>query len=698
MNNTTTCVSDVTSCRKPMQWRLLGLLGLGLLARPALAQDNCLLVPVPLAERVAAAPLIVEASVAMQEVTAFDGHIYTVSELTVYKVFRGSALPLVRLVEAGGTLGLRREEVRPSVTLATGQQGLFMLEPNPALPNTFRLVAGPQGLVRYDLADRTATEPFGRYASIDARLYPAIEALAGQPLRVVRPNAALAGVLPAARPLAQPIISGFAPASLTAGSSAVLTINGSNFGATQGAGRVEFPNANNGGSGFVAANPADYKGWSDTQIKVLVPSQIIATGGVAGTGVFRVVNATSETGLSPSVLTVVYALSNIEQSGGDTPGRIRLTNADTQGGYTLQYAPSFTGQAGAAASFERALASWACATRLRRVIGSATAIEVSASDGTNVVRFGTTPAGVLGITNSYYSGCLVNSVAYFSLVETDYVFTPVPATTPATTWQFGPAAASSSQYDFESVALHEQGHGTQLTHIIDPTAVMHFSIGNGENKRTLSAASDVAGGQDVFSFSATNPCTTFMPPIAALRPASCSPLPVELVSFAARYVNGRGTTIAWATASERNSTYFAVEAQEAGRPAWVEVLRQSAAGNSTSSRSYEARDPRLLSGTRYYRLRQVDADWRTSYSPVVAVEGSETGLALYPNPVADRLQVSGPAQAGRLVLRDLTGRELARFELLPGPNEVNVAGLRPGLYLVEWTDGRTTRRGRLQKQ
>ena len=130
----------------------------------------------------------------------------------------------------------------------------------------------------------------------------------------------------------------------------------------------------------------------------------------------------------------------------------------------------------------------------------------------------------------------------------------------------------------------------------------------------------------------------------------------------------------------------------------MEVLRQSAAGTSTSSRTYEARDPRLLSGTCYYRLRQMDADGRTSYSPVVAVVGSETGLALYPNPVADRLQVSGPAQAGQLVLRDLTGRELARFELLPGPNEVNVAGLRPGLYLVEWTDGRTTRRRRLQKQ
>ena len=83
---------------------------------------------------------------------------------------------------------------------------------------------------------------------------------------------------------------------------------------------------------------------------------------------------------------------------------------------------------------------------------------------------------------------------------------------------------------------------------------------------------------------------------------------------------------------------------------------------------------------------------------MVAVIGAETGLALYPNPVTDRLQVSGPATAGRLLLRDLAGRVVNRIELKPGSNDIDVAHLRPGLYLVEWTDGHTTRRGRLQKR
>ena len=81
-------------------------------------------------------------------------------------------------------------------------------------------------------------------------------------------------------------------------------------------------------------------------------------------------------------------------------------------------------------------------------------------------------------------------------------------------------------------------------------------------------------------------------------------------------------------ASERNSAYFSVEAQENSSSVWVEALRRHAAGSSSATHTYAVHDPRLLSGTRYYRLRQVDVDGRTSYSPVVAVMGAETGLAL----------------------------------------------------------------------
>ena len=654
-----------------------------------------MLVPVPLAERLAAAPLVVEASVGAQQVVADRGHIYTLTDLTVYKVFRGQVPVRLRLAEGGGTMGLRREVVSTAVTLAAGQQGLFLLEPDPAVSGTYRLVAGPQGLVRYDLTDHTATEPFGRYKSIAGQLYPAVEALAGQPLRVMRPNAALARPLSAARPTAQPAITSFSPASVMAGGGVVLTINGSNFGTT--AGSVQFPNSDNGGANYVTANPDDYDLWSDTQIRVRVPSRIIATGGTAGTGIFRVVNNTNETGTSPSALTVTYALINVVASGSVTPSRPRLVNDDGSGGYTLQYSPSFVAVPDAQAAFERGLATWGCASRLRQVVGATTSTEATASDGVNVVRFGVLSAGVLGTTTSYYLWCSDNNgPAMFSLVELDYTFTSTPTST--TTWQYGPALPTNQQYDFEGVALHEQGHGTQLAHIIAPAAVMHYSTANGQAKRVLSTNSDVAGGNDVFSYSLTATCGLPAPTPTAMPTACSTPLPVQLTAFGASYQAGRGTLLTWATASERNSAYFAVESQEEGASEWKEVKRQSAAGTSTSPRSYETRDPRLLSGIRYYRLRQVDLNKEVAYSPLVTVSGQEASLALYPNPTEGRLQVSGPARAGRLRCYDLAGREIAHFDLTPGPNEVDVSALRPGLYQLVWTDGQTTRRARLEKR
>ena len=671
------------------RWSSILLVLLTFQSRPVLAQ-TCMLVPVPLAGRVGAAPLIVEAAVATQEVQAADGHLYTLSGLTVYKVFQGTVPAVLRLAETGGTLGLRREVVSTSIGLAPGQQGVFMLEPHPALPGSFRLVAGPQGFVGYDLTDRSGSEPFGHYASIVGKLYPALTALTGQGYQELRPNSALqAGT--ARRPQAQPVIIGFAPAMLSAGRDDVLTINGSNFGTTQGSGHVDFPNANNGGSSFVSANASDYVRWNDTQIQVKVPSLDLATGGPAGTGNFRVVNGTSETGTSPTSLTVVYALSNLGSGGAAL--RVQVINGDAKGGYTLQFSPSLTAVAGAPEAFKRALTTWDCSIKLHRNIGNTPAAEATASDGINAVRFGSLPAGVLGVTNSYYLGCGPSGGPFqFSLVETDYTFTPTP--TSGTTWQFGPAIPGVSQYDFESVALHEQGHGAQLTHLIDATAVMHYAIANGQSKRTLNAASDVTGANDVFAYSTPATCG-FAAPVAG---PNCS-LPVELVSFEAHYETGQGTVLTWTTASEQNSAYFVVEARDENEPtaSWREVLRQPAAGNSVGPRHYTARDARLLGGRRYFRLRQADFGGRMQFSPLVMVTGQENSFVLYPNPSAGRVQISGLATAGQLRCYDLAGREVAHFELPAGPGAIDLRALPAGLYQLEWTNGTSRHRARLEK-
>lgn len=174
------------------------------------------------------------------------------------------------------------------------------------------------------------------------------------------------------------------------------------------------------------------------------------------------------------------------------------------------------------------------------------------------------------------------------------------------------------------------------------------------------------------------------------------PLPVELASFDAKWT-GSATEVRWATASEKNSSYFVVERSTNGNSEYQAVGRVAAAGSSTSSRSYQLRDAEagtLGVSTLYYRLRQVDADGSEAFSAVVAVAvGKQAGLAqleVYPNP-------AGTAQEARLDFRNLsgggqlatyaeTGQLVSQVLLSENSGRVALPALKAGLYYVVLRD------------
>ena len=672
--------------------------------------QSCLLVPVALSERTRQAPLVVEARVASQQTEELGGRIVTRNVLEVFKLFRGQlpAGPLSVLTQ-GGTVGLRREEVSGALRLVAGQQGIFFLEADPSQPGERRAYAGPQGFIAYNLADLTASEPFGHYTSIANELYQALGGSAGASYRTVAANSSLAAATQrrslrtAAGPLATtaPVISSFSPSAVTAGTSTttttsttgVLTIKGTGFGSTQGAGYVQFRNADDGGATYVQPLASDYLDWSDTQIQVRVPSWGTA-GSPAGTGNFQVADNSGTLATSPSPLTVTYALLNANSSGQNY--RVHLISPDASGGYTLQYAASFPAEA--KAPFERALRSWRCQAGISYTISpTAATADVTEQDNVNVVRFDASlPTGVLGVTKSYYYGCSVNNgPVNWQVIENDFAYAPVPrpaaGTTPAYTWNYTTSNPSGQQYDFESVVLHEDGHGAQLTHIISATGVMNYALGNGQARRTLDTGTDIAAGQNVRDYS-TSATVLERCNFAAFTASAC-PLPVQLTAFAASYQPSQGTLLSWNTASESNSAAFVVETQDdAAADAWQAVARVAAAGTSATPRQYQARDARPLAGTHYYRLRQVDQDGRAAYSPVVSVSATATGLAAYPNPATGAVHLSGPLAPGaaaRVRLLDATGRCVASTTGPAGQAafDLPLAGVPAGLYVLEWDGG-----------
>jgi hypothetical protein len=178
-------------------------------------------------------------------------------------------------------------------------------------------------------------------------------------------------------------------------------------------------------------------------------------------------------------------------------------------------------------------------------------------------------------------------------------------------------------------------------------------------------------------------------------------LPVELVRFTAQRMES-GVRLTWTTATETNNAGFDVE-RAVGGGAFRAVAFVDGAGTTTQMRRYQHADrdvPYTAQHVRY-RLRQVDYDGTSTYSPAVEVEiGAPLALDMqgaFPNPAAQgttiRYQLPRSAEV-RLVAYDITGRHVATLvsgRQEPGRKEVtfDTSRLASGTYLVHLTAGGT---------
>lgn len=472
----------------------------------AWSSEHCLLYPVSLEERVRLAELIIEAEVSSDSVFSIASPfmIRTAYRLRIIGVLKGNASESTDMIVDGGVLGDRALIVRPSANPSIGARGVFFLR-RAGLHH--EPIAGPQSMILQDDEGR-AHEPFRTYPTLLAAI-ERIVALTGLPYRYQGKSNRIEkgeGILAAS-------ITSITPTTSTAGRASVLTINGSGFGANRtGNAKVEFKNGNDGGATWTAPSGVEYVSWSDTEIKVRIPS-------LAGTGQIRVTAADNTTAVSGQTLTIDYSLLNTSFN------RIWLRGQNGNGGHTFVFNNAFG--TNPTESFKRALQSWRCNTYVNIGLSSnTTPIDQFAKDNVNVVSFnGSLPTGALGVTYNWYAGCA--SDQWYN-DEFDMIFAPAPGAG----WNFGPGATTGNKYDFETVALHELGHAIQLGHVINNNYIMHYALGPNTDKRTLNAVSDIAGGNDVVSFStSTKPCGPAI--MQALNGGNCQLIAPPIASFSA---------------------------------------------------------------------------------------------------------------------------------------------------------------------
>ncbi|MEM0993708.1 MAG: IPT/TIG domain-containing protein [Bacteroidota bacterium] len=604
------------------------------------AAGQCLLVELPLDQRISEASYIVEGKITGKRCFWDQGYknIYTAHQIELYKVFKGELLPTktIEIITRGGRVDTEIQIDQPSLQLRIGDVGLFLLKKSTVSIGKSELLADiylestqiNQSFFKYDFNSGAIYGAFHRYQDIEQELYAPIQAhtqRAVQNRQAFDFNKSVAAFELAVGK----IISSFDPSTITAGTGSVLTINGSNFGNTQGNGNVEFTNANisNGNTRNVAALPLQVLSWSNNQITVEVPSN-------AGTGRFEVITNGGTVFTSSNNLTIPYANLNIAINNDGI--FTYLINANSAGGYTWSAFTDFfngTDLTGALDAIIRAQETHCANSGVNWILRDPTTVDVVANDGVNVIRFDNgaeLPSGTLGRLTNYYSTC--NNV-YLWTSGKDMVFND------GFNWNAGPGGPAGNQYDLESVALHEFGHAHQLGHTLNGSAntgdIMFPSIGINSNQRSL-ATNDANGAMIVFGRSSTFATCGESVMTAS---ANCMILPVELITFDGTAMQDYNV-LTWQTATEINNVGFEIQ-RSSDTKTWKTLGFVKGAGTSIEQQTYAYHDHAPQIGLNYYRLKQMDSDDTYEYSEVIAITNDKISatkaLMVYPNPATTEL-------------------------------------------------------------
>lgn len=444
---------------------------------------------VPLDEQVNNSQLIVEGKVISTESFWDEDYklIYTLNTIEVSKSFKGQSKPIIEVVTLGGVVGDTGLSVTHHLELSKNETGVFLLnDSNVQLIGSetdnpkYKVYSSAQGFYRYDNVTNKVSNVFETYGDIEDEFYEAVESMTKKKFTEIKKTSKFSLVKESNSSLAIPFVSNFSPSTVTAGTGNTITINGFNFGATQGT--VQFTNADEV-SGFVDALSSEITNWTNTSITVKVPHR-------AGTGVVRVRNddGFSDTGQ----LTIPFAIQNRNGL------MMQHYDTDTNGGYTWQMSVEFFNST-AKAPFLRAFNNVVCSTGINWVLSPTnTSGGGFFRDGINVIAFDPPgdefAAGVLGAALNWTTSCATGVV----VDEIDFVFD-----NERSNWNYGPGSTPGSQIDFETVALHELGHGHGFGHVKTNGDLMFRSVGNGVDNRTF-GVENINGGNFINIESSTN--------------------------------------------------------------------------------------------------------------------------------------------------------------------------------------------------
>ncbi len=286
-------------------------------------------------------------------------------------------------------------------------------------------------------------------------------------------------------------ITDFNPKSLNGGIGNILQIKGKFFGANRGTGNIFLRDADNGGLTYLGMDVNDFVvgGWSDTLIKIIVPSTVDSnligtqyTNRVVGSGTIKILtnlgDTTSTTFLPTPKLTIGYSVSNyiVRIPGNIHNGEKRRedlvddTNVAGISGYDFYVDSTLFNRPYEYNTVKKASNDWVCQTKVPFKYVGVLSINLDSAkkDNKSTVIYGFPKnAASLMETINHRSYCTITNEAI--VLEIDIVIRDGNNWFLDTT-SFDTLPAGKNDY-YESV-LHEIGHGIGHNHVNQKNAIM----------------------------------------------------------------------------------------------------------------------------------------------------------------------------------------------------------------------------------
>ncbi len=201
---------------------------------------------------------------------------------------------------------------------------------------------------------------------------------------------------------------------------------------------------------------------------------------------------------------------------------------------------------------------------------------------------------------------------------------------------------------------------------------------------------DLSAGRQIrfeFTFRATQPGNILFDNLSLS--VAGGPLPVTFEGFVARKNQDETVKLLWNVGTELNVKGYYVESSMNG----VDFTNVGYV-TATGSRVYSMDYPNKLMQTMFFRVRNVDIDGSSKYTPIIKVynrEQTDKSIQAYPVPAVDMVTIQHARSADRAVisLAGMDGKILLQKTVMPNTlqTQLNISRLSKGLYIVKYDDG-----------